>query len=107
MGYVQEGLPFARGSHTSYVAALAEAPRRRAKTHAYLRALEAAGANGLTDWGAHVGTGLQVSSICSIRNACIDCGLVVKRDTVVRVNPTTGHKGTVYVLERWGHVSAA
>lgn len=107
MGYVQEGLPFAAGSHTSYLAAVAERVRRREKTARYLRALEAAGTDGLTDWEAHVATGLQVSSICSIRNACIDCGLVVKRDTVVRVNPTTGHKGTVYVLERWGHVSAA
>lgn len=107
MPFTQAGLPFAPGSHTSHAAAAAERVRRREKTARYLRALETAGVEGLTDWEAHVATGLQVSSICSIRNACIDCGLVVKRDTVVRVNPTTGHKGTVYVLERWGHVSAA
>lgn len=107
MPYSQDGLPFAAGSHTSHLAAVAERARRKEKTARYLRALEAAGTEGLTDWEAHVTTGLQVSSICSIRNACIDCGLVVRCGAVVRVNPTTGHKGTVYVLERWANSSVA
>ena len=96
MPYIQTGLPFAARSHTSYRAAVAEAAleRRAAKTQRYLEALAAAGARGLTDHEAHVATGLQISSVCSIRNATMHCGLVVRLGT--RVNPLTGHQNTVY-----------
>lgn len=94
MPHTQQGLPFAPRSHTSYRAAVAEASRRAEKTARYLQALAAAGERGLTDVEAAHMTGLQVSSVCSIRNAAMHCGLVVRLGT--RVNAQTGHQNTVY-----------
>lgn len=101
MPHTQQGLPFAKRSQTSYRAAVAEAARRAEKTRRYLQALVTAGARGLTDVEASQMTGLQVSSVCSIRNAAMDCGLVV-RLTVTRRNPASGHRNAVYAAKEGG-----
>ena len=106
MPHTQQGLPFAKRSQTSYRAAVAEAARRAEKTRRYLQALVAAGARGLTDVEtigavADAIAGLQVSSVCSIRNAAMDCGLVI-RLTVTRRNPASGHRNAVYTTKEGG-----
>lgn len=76
MPFTQYGLPFAKGSHTSHKAAVAAAARRGPKTARYLRLLAERGAR--TDHEAAAALSLPLSSICSIRNNAVDCGLVVK-----------------------------
>jgi hypothetical protein len=76
MPYTPQGLPFAVGSHTSQKAAAAAAQRRGPKTARYLRLLSERGAQ--TDHEAAGALSLPLSSICSIRNSAVDCGLVVR-----------------------------
>lgn len=70
------GLPFAKGSHESYVAAVRAAETRETKTRAYLRLLARRGP--LTDHEARASLGYPLSSVNSIRNGAITCGLVEK-----------------------------
>lgn len=79
MPHTQEGLPFARGSHTSHKAAVSAAANRKTKTARYLKHLAKVGPQ--TDWEASVALGLPLSSICSIRNNSIHCGLVDRGST--------------------------
>ena len=76
----QDGLPFARDSHTSYKAAVAlrRDGTRGVKLRRLLTAYREAGEDGLTDHEAAFLTGLPLQSICSLRNAAVDCGLVRK-----------------------------
>lgn len=76
MPHTNLGLPFAAGSHTSHKAAVSAAVTRKTKTARYLRLLAEKGAR--TDHEAHQALGLPLSSICSIRNNVVDCGLVVR-----------------------------
>jgi hypothetical protein len=76
MPFTQDGLPFARGSHTSQKAAVAASARRGPKTARYLRLLAEKGAR--TDHEAAGALNLPLSSICSIRNSAVDCGLVAR-----------------------------
>src|SRR5688572_17593250 len=83
MPYVQ-GLPFATGSQTSYKAARDAARSRGAKTARYLSLLSVKGP--LTDHEAAAALTLPLSSINSIRNNTVDCGLV-ERGTLERPSP--------------------
>ena len=76
----QDGLPFARDSHTSFKAAVAlrHEGTRGEKMQRLLDAYAVAGARGLTDHEAARQTGLPLQSICSLRNGAADCGLVEK-----------------------------
>ena len=74
MPHTQDGLPFAAGSQTSYKAAVAAAVNRKTKTARYIRLL--ALKRSLTDHEASTATGWPLSSICSIRNGAVSCGLV-------------------------------
>lgn len=76
MPHTQSGLPFAAGSHESYVAAVRADASRQTKTVQYLRWLARRGPG--TDHDARAALGLPLSSICSIRNGAITCGLVEK-----------------------------
>ncbi len=83
-------VPFAPGSHTSFVSALIEARStfRGRKTRAYLLALAAAGSTGLSDQEAAAaltrrlvlprGRCVPVQSICSIRAAVAEALLLEK-----------------------------
>lgn len=82
--YTQEGLPFARRSHTSYKAAVSVIATRETKTRAYLRLLYRRGA--LTDHEAHAALDLPLQSICSIRNGVMTSGLV-RKGIEERVSP--------------------
>lgn len=79
MPYTEMSLPFAKGSHTSRKAAVAASASRQTKTARYLRHLAKAGPQ--TDWEASIALGLPLSSICSIRNGAIQCGLVERGST--------------------------
>lgn len=70
--HTQLGIPFARGSHTSFKAArdIAAAGTRPTKTWRYLQAL-AKERDGLIDWHAAAVLNVPVSSICSIRSGCM------------------------------------
>lgn len=70
MPHTQDGLPFAKGSHTSYEAAVDAAPSRDLKKAQYRRLLRARGP--LSDWEVHRITGWPLSSVCSIRNGVPD-----------------------------------
>lgn len=69
-----DGLPFAAGSHESWKAARHARCTRGEKTRAYLKFLRLAGA--LTDDEVSRQTGWPRSSVCSIRNGAMACGLV-------------------------------
>lgn len=69
MPYTEQNLPFARGSHTSYQAAIAVEKTRGKQTARYL-ALLATGS--YSDHQAAEHLGLPLQSICSIRNGCRD-----------------------------------
>lgn len=76
MAFTQDGLPFATGSSTSHKAAVSAAVNRKTKTARYLRLLATCGPQ--TDHEAAGALQLPLSSICSIRNNVVDCGLVVR-----------------------------
>lgn len=76
MGYTEQGLPFARDSHTSHKAAVSAAANRKTKTAKYLRLLSQKGPQ--TDHESAAALSLPLSSICSIWNNAVDCGLVVR-----------------------------
>jgi hypothetical protein len=76
MAYTSQSLPFAAGSHESYQAAVRAEATRETKTRAYIRLLARRGP--LTDHEARASLGLPLSSICSIRNGTVKCGLVEK-----------------------------
>lgn len=71
-------LPFsgktATSRHTSYLAGVAAARTRGAKSQAYLEWLQAVGQG--TDWAAAEHFTWPLSSVCSIRNNLVDKGLV-------------------------------
>jgi hypothetical protein len=102
MSYTEQGLPFATGSNTSYKAAVSASARRGVKTAAYLRLLAE---GGRTDHEAAAALGLPLSSVCSIRNGAVDCGLVV-RGSEERLSPW-GRSCAVWVLTSAGEVAAA
>lgn len=77
MPYAQ-GLPFAAGSHESHQGAVRAATTRQSKTAAYLALLARRGP--LTDHEARASLGYPLSSVCSIRNGAMSCGLVEKGD---------------------------
>jgi hypothetical protein len=76
----QDGLPFARDSHTSFKAAVAlrQDGTRGRKMQRLLEAYRKAGERGLIDSEAAEAARLPLSSVCSLRNAAADCGLLVK-----------------------------
>lgn len=71
-----QGLPFAAGSHESYQAAVRQVSSRAVKTRRYLHHLAVAGPQ--TDHEARAYFGWPLSSINSIRNGAMMCGLVQK-----------------------------
>ena len=76
----QQAIPFAKGSHTSHKAAVAirRSGTRTEKQRRLLQAFRDAGERGLTIQEAAIVTGLPVQSVCSLRHAAEDCGLLVK-----------------------------
>lgn len=76
MPFTEQGLPFAAGSHESYQAAERQLSSRAVKTRRYLRLLATAGPQ--TDHEARAYFGWPLSSINSIRNGAMTCGLVQK-----------------------------
>ena len=82
MPYTEVGLPFASGSHESYQAAVQAGATRQTKTSAYLKLLAKRGP--LTDHEAAAALRLPLSSINSIRNGAITCGLVEKGSTTAK-----------------------
>jgi hypothetical protein len=72
-------VPYQRTSHTSHKAAVALARKGRGpKMQRLLRAYVAAGARGLNDSEAHGVTNLLRSSLCSLRKALAEPGLIAK-----------------------------
>jgi DNA-binding MarR family transcriptional regulator len=84
VAHTQLGIPFARGSHASYKAAVSVSLTRKTKTVRYLRHLSIHGPQ--TDHEAAAALALPLSSVCSIRNNVVDAGLV-ERGTVERDSP--------------------
>lgn len=81
MPYTQSGLPWAKGSNTSYKAAASIDPKRRGeKTRLYMRCL---GLYAETDHEMARRLNVPLSSITSIRNALVQAGLVKKYGEVV------------------------
>lgn len=76
MPYTEQGLPFASGSHESHQAAVSAEATRGRKTRQYLRLLAQRGP--MTDHEVRVSTGWPLSSVNSIRNGAMHCGLVEK-----------------------------
>jgi hypothetical protein len=72
--FTDQALPFAAGSHTSYKAAVSSARTRGEKTQRYLAYLRTGGPK--SDHESAAALGLPLSSITSIRNGTMDCGLV-------------------------------
>jgi hypothetical protein len=104
MSYTQAGLPFRDGSQASYRGAVHAARRRGEKMRRLLRAYDDAGALGLTDAEAAIAAHLPVQSVCSLRNAAKDCGLVEKHGE----RPGAwGVHVTVWRLTTAGRVTAA
>jgi hypothetical protein len=99
-----EGLPFAPSSHESHQAAVHQLASREAKTRAYLRFLYRHGP--ATDHEARAALGLPLSSITSIRNGAMKCGLVDKGETT-RPSPLGGHACRVWVLNSAGRAAVA
>lgn len=84
MPWTQSGLPFARGSHTSFKAADSIDLRRRSQnTQALMRILACAPA---TDHELAAGLRLPLQSICSLRNGVVHAGLVERR-AQIKVGP--------------------
>lgn len=74
MPYTEADLPFAAGSHESYAAAEHAAATRATKTAKYLRFLAKHGPR--TDHETASYFGWPLSSVTSIRNGTMRCGLV-------------------------------
>jgi len=103
MPYTDTGLPFASGSHESHQAAVHQLASRETKTRAYLRFLAKQGPS--TDHEAASALRLPLSSITSIRNGAMRCGLVEKGETT-RLGPY-GHECRVWLLNRAGRAAVA
>ncbi len=107
MPHTQKGLPFARGSHTSFKAAMKAVAKRGPKTARYLRLLADRGP--LTDheaWAA-LSTEIRVAftSMQSIRNGAVLC-LLVRRGSEQRESPYGGDCWT-WELTRAGLAAVA
>lgn len=87
-----------RARHASFTGARLAAEHRGAKTLEYLALLERMP---LSDPKAARMMGVGVSSICSIRNACVDAGLVTDSGRY-EVAEWPGHRTTKRV--KWGLV---
>jgi hypothetical protein len=76
----QQAIPFARGSHTSYKAARAlnREGTRGKKLRRLIEAYRVAGEAGFTNLEASDVTSLPLQSVCSLRAAAADCGLLEK-----------------------------
>lgn len=104
MPYTDQSLPFAKGSHESYQAAVKAEATRETKTAAYLRFLFRRGP--ATDHEAATALRLPLSSICSIRNGAKHCGLVEKGD-YAKPSPYGGSPCRVSQLTEAGRASVA
>lgn len=72
-------VPYQRGSHTSFKSAVVLANKGRGeKIQLLLSAYVAARGRGLNDSEAHEITGFLRSSICSLRKALAEVGLIAK-----------------------------
>lgn len=101
MPYAQ-GLPFAAGSHESHQAAVKASATRGEKTSAYLRFLSKHGAR--TDHEAAAYLRYPLSSINSIRNGAIVCGLVQK-GAYAKPSPHGGNPCRVWELTDAGRAA--
>lgn len=99
MPHTDTGLPFASGSHESYMGAVNAQKGRGQKTVQYLHLLSRRGPT--TDHEAAQILKLQISSICSIRNGAIHAGLVEKGSTTKR-SPYGGNRCRCWLLSRAG-----
>lgn len=97
------GLPFAPGSHESYMACVHASATRATKTRAYLRWLYRQGPQ--TDHEARAALGLPLSSVCSIRNGAMAAGLVEKGATTRR--SPYGVQCRVWILNRAGRLAVS
>lgn len=104
MPYTDTGLPFAHGSHESHQAAVHQLASRETKTRAYLRFLAKHGP--ATDHEARAALRLPLSSITSIRNGAMKCGLVDKGSTT-RPSPYGGAACRVWILNAAGKAAVA
>lgn len=77
MPFTQDGLPFAKGSHTSFKAADSQDLRRRSQKIRTLVRILASGP--ATDHELASSLRVPVQSICSLRNSVVEAGLVEKR----------------------------
>jgi hypothetical protein len=77
MPHTQSGLPFAKGSHTSFKAADSQDLRRRSKNTRQLVRILASGP--ATDHELASALRLPLQSICSLRNGVVHAGLVERR----------------------------
>lgn len=103
MPYTQ-GLPFAADSHESYQAAVRQVSSRAVKTRRYLHYLAVAGPQ--TDHEAREHFGWPLSSINSIRNGAIMCGLVQK-GSATRPSPYGGAACRLWELTEAGFAFVA
>ncbi len=84
MPFTDQRLPFARGSHTSHKAAVSAGRNRGAKLAALMALYREYGSAGLTDTEASRGMSktcgciVPIQSICSLRNALMEDGIVGK-----------------------------
>jgi hypothetical protein len=99
--YTEQSLPFARRSHTSYLAARGEASTRAEKSARYLRYL--AGRENATDHEAAEALGFGLSSINSIRNGLVIAGLVEKAG----ISVLSTYKRTTWALTAAGRSAVA
>jgi len=76
--HTQQGLPFRTGSHSSYRGALHAGSRRGEKVRCVFAAYAEAGEPGLLDEEVASRCGLPRSSVCSLRGALMDAGLVAR-----------------------------
>lgn len=86
-------VPIAR--HHSYLAAKSASATRVTKSLQYLDALQEAGEMGLTDHQIAALFGWPMGTVCSVRNGCIEAGLVVARTDAHSTSPY-GKKNTIW-----------
>lgn len=98
MSYTVQSLPFARGSHTSYLAAKGEATTRADKSRRYLRYLSR---EPVTDHQAAAALGFGLSSINSIRNGLVIAGLVER----FGISARSTYKRTTWALTAAGRAA--
>jgi hypothetical protein len=99
MPYTEQSLPFARRSHTSYLAAKGEASTRAEKSSRYLRYL--ASRENATDHEAADALGFGLSSINSIRNGLVIAGLVER----LGISILSTYKRTTWTLTAAGRAA--